>query len=134
MRLVAVVAMLGAERLLANCQRPLVERPRAGEVALGLMQIGEVLEAPRGIGMLGAERLLSGRQRPLEKGPSLRIGRERPIPIRSKPVQQIARARPVSPASPASLSYWNGKSPCVTLTYLVGDGVDLQISKFSLSP
>ena len=39
-------------------------------------------------------------------------------------------ARPVSPASPASLSYWNGKSPCVTLTYLVGDGVDLQISAY----
>src|SRR5208337_1152071 len=39
-------------------------------------------------------------------------------------------ARPVSPASPASLSYWNGKSPCVTLTHLVGDGADSQISAY----
>ncbi len=39
-------------------------------------------------------------------------------------------ARPVSPASPTSLSYWNGKRPCVTLTHLVGDGVDSQISAY----
>ena len=63
------IGMLGAERLLVDRQRPLVERPRAGEVALILKQMGEVVEARRGIGMLGAERLLSDRQRPLEKGP-----------------------------------------------------------------
>ena len=40
-------------------------------------------------------------------------------------------ARPVSPASPASLSYGNGKSPCVTLTHLVGDAADLADSNFS---
>src|SRR5271165_988375 len=63
------VRMLGAERLLVDRQRPLVERPSAGEVALGLKQIGEVVEARRGIGMLGAERLLADRRRPLEERP-----------------------------------------------------------------
>ena len=47
--------MLGAERLLPDRQRALIERPRAGEVALGLKQQGEVVEARRRIGMLGAE-------------------------------------------------------------------------------
>ena len=60
LRLVAVVGMLGAERLLADRQRPLEERPRAREVALVLKQGGEVVEARRGLGMLGAERLLGG--------------------------------------------------------------------------
>ena len=63
------VGMLGAERLLADRQRPLVERPRAGEVALGLKQAGEVVEARGGRGMLGAERLLVDRQRPLVERP-----------------------------------------------------------------
>ena len=61
--------MLGAERLLADRQRALVERPRASEVALGLKQIGEVVEARRRIGMLGAERLLADRQRALIERP-----------------------------------------------------------------
>src|SRR5271165_6925145 len=39
-------------------------------------------------------------------------------------------ARPVSPASPTSLSYWNGKRPCVTFTHLFCDGVDSQISAY----
>jgi hypothetical protein len=63
------VGMLGAERLLVDRERPLVERPRAGEVALGLKQLGEVVEARGGPGMLGAERLLADRQRPLEERP-----------------------------------------------------------------
>ena len=61
--------MLGAERLLADRQRALVERPRAGKVALVLKQAGEVVEARRRIGMLGAERLLADRQRALVERP-----------------------------------------------------------------
>ena len=59
--------MLQAERLLADRQRPLVERPRAGEVALALKDDGEVVEAGRSRAMLRAERLLAGRERPLEE-------------------------------------------------------------------
>jgi len=61
--------MLRVKRLLADRQRPLAERPRAGEVALGPKQTGEVVEANCGVGMLGAERLLADRQRPLEERP-----------------------------------------------------------------
>jgi hypothetical protein len=63
------VGVLRAKGLLADRQRPLVERPRAGEVALVLKQDGEVVEARRGRGMLGAERLLNDRERPLERRP-----------------------------------------------------------------
>jgi hypothetical protein len=45
--------MLGPERLLEDRQRALVERPRAGEIALDLQQGREVVEARRGRGMLG---------------------------------------------------------------------------------
>ena len=46
--------MLGAERLLADRQRALIKRPRAGEVALlGLKQQGEVVEARRRMGCSG---------------------------------------------------------------------------------
>ena len=61
------VGMLGAERLLADRQRALEERPRPRKVALGLKQAGEVAEAPRRIGMVGAERLLADGQRALEQ-------------------------------------------------------------------
>ena len=54
--------MLGAERLLRDRQRALEERPRSGEIALGLKQACEVVEARRGQGMLGPERLLADRQ------------------------------------------------------------------------
>jgi hypothetical protein len=42
------VGMVGAERLLADRQRPRAERPGAFEVALGLQQGGEVVEAHGG--------------------------------------------------------------------------------------
>ena len=61
--------MLGAERLLADRQRALVERPRLSKVALVPEQDGEVVEARRRMGMLGAERLLVNRQRALEERP-----------------------------------------------------------------
>ena len=61
--------MLGAERLLADRQGALEERPRRREVALVLKQDGEVVEARRRIGMVGAERLLADRQRALEERP-----------------------------------------------------------------
>src|SRR5208337_3033107 len=41
------VGMLGAERLLADRRRPLEERPRAGQVALGVKQKGEVVGSRR---------------------------------------------------------------------------------------
>ena len=53
--------MLGAERLLVDCQRPFVEQPRGDEVASGLKQEGEVVEAIRCVRMLGAQRLLADR-------------------------------------------------------------------------
>jgi hypothetical protein len=45
--------MLGAKRLLSDCQGALKERPRVSEVALVLEQVAEVVEASRSIGMLG---------------------------------------------------------------------------------
>jgi hypothetical protein len=57
--------MVGAECLLVDRQRALVERPRRRNIALRLQQEGEVDEAPRGIGMVGAERPLVDRQRAL---------------------------------------------------------------------
>src|SRR5207302_564659 len=56
------IGMFGAERLLVDRLRALVERPRRGEIALVLQQEGEVVEALRGIGVVGAERLLVDRQ------------------------------------------------------------------------
>jgi hypothetical protein len=57
------IGMLGAERLLADRQRALVERPRRRKIVLRLKQAGEVVEALPSIGMVGAERLLADRQR-----------------------------------------------------------------------
>ena len=59
------IGMLGVERLLNDRQRALVERPRAGKVALGLEHVCKISEARRRIGMLGAEHLIVDRQRPL---------------------------------------------------------------------
>jgi hypothetical protein len=67
--------MLGAERVLADRKRALVERPRRREVALDLKQDGEVVEARRRIGMLGAERLVVNRQRALEERPRSRTAK-----------------------------------------------------------
>jgi hypothetical protein len=61
--------VIGAKGLLADRQRPLVERPRACEVSLLVSEAGEVVEAPRGIRLLGAEGLLVDRQRPLVERP-----------------------------------------------------------------
>jgi hypothetical protein len=41
------VGMLGPERLLADRQSELEERPRSGEIALGLQQARELVEAGR---------------------------------------------------------------------------------------
>ena len=68
--------MLGAERLLVDRQRALIERPCPGQVALGPKQLGEVVDTRRRIGMFGAERLLADRQRALFERPRLCIGRE----------------------------------------------------------
>ena len=51
--------MLGAERLLADRQRALVERLGLRVGAGGLVQRGEIVERGGGVGMLGAERLLA---------------------------------------------------------------------------
>jgi hypothetical protein len=48
-----------------NRERPLEERPPAGEVAVWREEASEVDEAHRGVRMLRAERLLADRQRPL---------------------------------------------------------------------
>jgi hypothetical protein len=53
--------MLGAERLLADRQRVLEERPRSRKIALVVKQVGEVVESHRRIVMLGTERLLADR-------------------------------------------------------------------------
>jgi hypothetical protein len=73
------IGMVGAERLLADRQRPLEERPRRRKIALRLQQGGEVVEALRGIGMVGAERPLADRQGALEERP-----RRRKIALRSE--------------------------------------------------
>ena len=60
--------MFGAERILPDRQRALMERPRR-EIALCLKQAGEVVEAHRRLRMFGAERLLVDRQRALIERP-----------------------------------------------------------------
>jgi hypothetical protein len=66
---IRIRGMLGAEHLLVDRQRALVERSRRRQIALGLKQEGEVVEARRRIGMLGAEHLLPDRQCALEERP-----------------------------------------------------------------
>jgi hypothetical protein len=53
--------MLGAEHLLTDRQRALVERPCRCQVALGSEQAGKVAKAGRRIGMLWAAHLLVDR-------------------------------------------------------------------------
>ena len=61
--------MLGAERLLADRERALVERACAGEIALVQEQVARLLRLVADVGMLGAERLLADRQRALVERP-----------------------------------------------------------------
>ena len=55
--------MLGAQRLLADRERPLVERLGLGVGTGGVVEIGEVVERGGGVGVLGAQRLLRDRER-----------------------------------------------------------------------
>ena len=57
--------MLGAERLLPDRERALIERLGLGVAALGIVEHGQVVEARRHLGMLGAERLLPNGERAL---------------------------------------------------------------------
>src|SRR5262249_3197991 len=57
--------MLGAEHLLIDSQRALIERPRCCKVALVLKQVGEVAEAAHRIGMFRAEDPFADGQRAL---------------------------------------------------------------------
>jgi hypothetical protein len=61
--------VVGAKRLLADGQRALEERPRRGEFALCVKQLGEVVEAPCCIGMFGAEHFLADCYRAPEERP-----------------------------------------------------------------
>src|SRR5215470_5691358 len=66
--------MLGAERLLADRQRALIEWPRPHKITEVFQQKGKVVEARCRIGMLGTERLLADHQRALQERPRLHIG------------------------------------------------------------
>ena len=61
------LGMLGAERLLADREGPLVERSGAGEVALVLKQAAENVKALCGPTMVAAALLLPDIKRPLEE-------------------------------------------------------------------
>src|SRR5260370_1038855 len=82
------MGMPAADRLLPNRQRALIERPRPGKVALGLKQVGEVVEARRRLGMLGAEDLFADCQRIAKKRLGLRVSRA-PVEIAAHPVQKV---------------------------------------------
>ncbi len=56
------VGMVGAESLLCDPQRALLERFGLGVGAHILVEHGEVVQARRGVGMVGAECLLADRQ------------------------------------------------------------------------
>src|SRR5580658_3114560 len=84
--------MFGAEHLLADRQRALVERPRARKVALVLEQEGEIVEALRRVGMLGPKHLLADRQRALVERPALCVGRQSAMPVISGELEQISGA------------------------------------------
>jgi hypothetical protein len=81
--------MLGAAHLLLDCQRALVERPRPSEVALGLKQEGEVVEAPCGNLIVRAERTLQNRQCIAKKGVSLGVS-PTPVEITAYPLHKGA--------------------------------------------
>jgi hypothetical protein len=51
------IGMVDPERFLPDRQRALVERPRAGEVALGLKQKRELVETSRRIAMVSTETI-----------------------------------------------------------------------------
>ena len=83
--------MLGAKHFLADRQRALMERPRRREVALGLQQAGEVVEAHRGVRMLWALHLLPDRQRALKERPRLSVGCQRVMPVLTGETEQLSR-------------------------------------------
>ena len=66
--------MLGAQRLLPDGERPLVERLGLRIGARGSVEHGEIVEARGRVGMLGAQRLLPDGERPLIERLGLRIG------------------------------------------------------------
>ena len=68
------IGVVGAEHLLANRQRALVERFRLSIVALGFAERGQVVQARGHIGVVGAERLLPDGQRALEERLGLGVG------------------------------------------------------------
>ena len=70
--------MLGAEHLLADGERALVERLGLRVGAGGAVELGEMVERAGSVGMLGAERLLSDGERALVERLSLRVGAARP--------------------------------------------------------
>ena len=61
--------MVWPPHLLANGQRPLVVRPRPGQLALVLQQEAQIVQAGRRVGVVWSQRLLPDRQRPLVGGP-----------------------------------------------------------------
>ena len=63
------VAMLRAERLFADGQRALAERPSPCIIALLVKQGGEVVETRRRPRMFGAERVFANGQRALVEWP-----------------------------------------------------------------
>ena len=57
--------MVGAQRLLPDRQRALVERLGLGVAALRVVEYGQVVEARGDVGVVGSQRLLPDRQRAL---------------------------------------------------------------------
>ena len=57
--------MVGAQRLLADGERALVERLGLGVAALGAIELGQVVERGADIGVVGAQRLLADGERAL---------------------------------------------------------------------
>jgi len=72
----------------APARRSRHRQPRTRQVPLGLKQVGEVVEALRGVGMFGAERLLADRQRALIKRP--RAGK---VALSLKQVGEVGEVR-----------------------------------------
>src|SRR5947209_8143313 len=85
--------MLGAEHLLPDHHRALVEWSCPRTVALVLQRSGEVVEARRRGGMLQTEHLFTDRQRALTKSPSLCISGEGASSVAAEAVQQIGGLR-----------------------------------------
>ena len=61
----ADIGVVGAQRLLADGERALVERLGLGVAALGAVERGQVVERGADIGVVGAQRLLADGERAL---------------------------------------------------------------------